>query len=64
MNISLEDLAAIRTSDRSINPECLCDEYATLILIQDEKLKKIRDILKNESDPMLALNGIEDIVNV
>jgi len=64
MNISVEDLAAIRASGQSINPECLCDEYATTILNQDETLKKIRDILKNESDPMLALNSIEDIVDV
>jgi len=54
--ISLEDLAAIRLSGRSTNPECLCDEYSSLILSQAAEIKR----LKAELDAYLELAMDED----
>jgi len=50
MTISLEDLAAIRASGRAVNPECLCDEYAHLILEQAAEIKR----LKSEMEGLYA----------
>ena len=43
MPISLEDHAAMRLAGESV--ECLCDEYASLVLSQVEEIKRLKDLL-------------------
>ena len=50
--ISLEDLAAIRASGRSVNPECLCDEYSHLILLQSTEIKALKEKIDNLEDQL------------
>ena len=44
MTISIEDHAAMRLSGRLVvPPECLCDEYASVIVEQAAEIKRLNE---------------------
>ena len=61
MTTSLEDYAAMRLAGESL--ECLCDEYASLVLSQAEEIKrlkeKLNDTIKSMRVPLFLMEKEE-----